>query len=367
MKTLGFKPILLAIFLLLTIGLLSGCLFEGEQSLEKMDDPDKATATDPAADTEEPEPGTEGEQSGEAPEGTEQDTSSETVAREIYLMDESGMVVPQTLQLPASEEVAKQSLEYLVKDGPVTDLLPNGFQAVLPAGTEVLGLNLESDGTMVVDVSEDFKNYEAKDEQKILQAMTYTLTQFDNVKRIKLWINGHEQSVMPVNGTPIVDGVSRSDGINNHVGDQTDVINSQAVTVYFPAQNGEEVYQVPVTTRVKKGDDLYSAVVQALLKGPEFGTSLLQPFNEGAEVVSTKLDSGVLTLSFNESILTGQDKEKQSLSDEALASLVMSLTDLSDVESVSVEVEGVEQVMSESGEPLAEPVTRSDITKAESL
>ncbi|MGI8316867.1 GerMN domain-containing protein [Halobacillus mangrovi] len=366
MKTLGVKPILLAVLLLLSTGLLSGCLFEGEQSLEKMDEPDQAATSDPLDETEEPEPGAEGEQSGEAPEGTEGEASTETVTRELYLMDESGMVVPQTLELPASEEVAKQSLEYLVKDGPVTELLPNGFQAVLPAGTEILGLNLQEDGTMVVDVSEDFKNYDAKDEEKILQAMTYTLTQYDNVKRIKLWINGHEQNVMPVDGTPIANGVSRSDGINNHVGDETDVMNSQAVTVYFPSQNGEEVYQVPVTTRVAKGEDLYSAVVQALLNGPALGTSLLQPFNEGAEVVSTKLDSGVLTLSFNEAILTGQDEQK-ALSDEALSSLVMSLTDLADVESVSVEVEGVEHVMNESGDPLVEPVTRSDIVEAESL
>ncbi|MFZ0368197.1 MAG: GerMN domain-containing protein [Halobacillus sp.] len=362
MKKTGYKPYLIAVLLLISSGLLSGCLFEGEQTLEKMDAPEETTVTEPEMDSEAASPEGETKEEGET---TEEESVSGTVERELYLLDANGMVVPQTLELPASEEAATQALEYLVKDGPVTNLLPNGFQAVLPAGTEILGLNPEADGTMVVDVSPEFKNYEEKDEQKILQAMTYTLTQFENVKRIKLWINGHEQDVMPVGGTPLTDGVSRSNGINIHVGDQTDVVDSEAVTVYFPTQNGDQVYQVPVTTRVKKDDDNYSSVVQALLNGPALGTSLLHPFNEGAQVTGTDLKNGVLKLSFNEAILSGE--KQKSLSDEALASLVMSLTDLSDVESVEVQVEGTEQVMKESGEPLVEPVSRSDINKAEEL
>ncbi|MCA0982556.1 GerMN domain-containing protein [Halobacillus yeomjeoni] len=360
MKKYWVKPFVFALFIFLAM-VLSGCLFEGEQALEKMDTPHEDVTTEVDPNKDEPAPEGEGESSGDS----EQPKESSTVQREIYLMDRHGMIVPRTIELPASAEVAKQSLEYMVKDGPVTELLPNGFQAVLPAGTQILGLNPEADGTLVVDVSQEFKNYDAKDEQKILQAMTYTLTQFDNVKRIKLWINGHEQDVMPVGGTPITNGVSRSDGINIHVGDHTDVINSQAVTVYFPSQNGKEVYHVPVTTRVKKGEDVYSTVVQALLNGPEIGSALLHPFNEGAEVLDANVQNGILSLSFNEALLTGQDLP--SLSDAALSSLVMSLTELEDVDSIEVKVDGSELVMSESGEPIVEPVSRGDLTPAESM
>ena len=56
---------------------------------------------------------------------------------ELYLIDKSGYVVPQTLELPKSEAVAKQALDYLVDNGPVTDKLPNGFRAVIPADTQI--------------------------------------------------------------------------------------------------------------------------------------------------------------------------------------------------------------------------------------
>ncbi|MFG6148345.1 GerMN domain-containing protein [Halobacillus sp. B23F22_1] len=355
MKTWGIRP--LSIIAFISIGLLTGCLFEGEQTLEEMDGPpeEEATNTDVTSDNMENDEG----------EDIEEETST-TVQRELYLLDSNGMVVPQTLELPASETVAAQALEYLVKDGPVTELLPSGFQAVLPAGTQIQGVNLKDDGIMIVDVSQEFEEYEAEDEEKILQAMTYTLTQFDGVDRIKLWINGHEQETMPVSGTPISKGVSRSDGINHQESSVNDLVNSEPVTVYYPSQqDGQEAYQVPVTTRVTSEDDLYTSVVKSLLNGPELGTSLLQPFNAGAEVVDAELSEGVLTVSFNEAMLTGE--ETKALSEEALTSLVMSLTNLPDVESVQVKVEGVEEVMNEAGEVISEPVTLNDVTKVKGL
>ncbi|WP_431804665.1 GerMN domain-containing protein [Halobacillus andaensis] len=359
MKTWGIRP--LSIIAVICMGLLTGCLFEGEQSLEEMDGPPEEEAENTEVINDE---GVEEE--GEEIEEESEEEASSTVERELYLQDSNGMIAPQTLELPASETVAAQALEYLVKDGPVTELLPSGFQAVLPAGTQILGVNLKDDGTMIVDVSPEFEEYEAEQEEKILQAMTYTLTQFDGVERIKLWINGHEQETMPVSGTPISEGVSRSDGINIQESAVNDIVNSEPVTVYYPSQqDGQEAYHVPVTTRVASGDDLYTSVIQTLLSGPELGTSLLQPFNEAAEVKEAQLNDGVLEVSFNEAMLTGE--ETKALSEEALTSLVMSLTNMEDVESVQVKVEGVEEVLNEAGEVISEPVTLNDVTDVKGL
>ncbi|RWZ59850.1 spore gernimation protein [Halobacillus fulvus] len=355
------KTIIIALLSIISVGMLSGCFFEGEQTLEKMDVPEENMETTGVTESDEMPDSEDGEDG----ESEVEEESSQTVERELYLMDANGMIVPQSFELPASKEVATQALEYLVKDGPVTNLLPDGFQAVLPAGTEILGLNSTGDGTLVVDVSEEFRDYEPQEEEKILQAMTYTLTQFEGVERIKLWINGHEQTVMPVDGTPIHKGVSRADGINHYVGDNIDVLDSEAVTVYFPSQHDENTYHVPVTTRIKKGEDLYSSVVQALLDGPAIGSALLQPFNDQAEVLKTELNNGVLSVSFNEALLTGEDQP--SLSDHALSSLVMSLTDFQEVEAVEVQVDGADQVVNEWGQPITEPVSRSDLQQAEEL
>src|SRR5699024_2021693 len=142
--------------------------------------------------------------------------SEEMVERQLFLIDANGEVAPQKVEMPKDDSmaVAEQSLEYLVKDGPVQNVLPNGFQAVIPSGTEISSVDLKDDGTLTVDVSKEFEDYDAKEELNILEAMTFTVTQFDSVDKMKLEINGHPQDEMPVNGTPISDGYSRANGIN---------------------------------------------------------------------------------------------------------------------------------------------------------
>ncbi len=353
--------------MLITV-LLTGC-FQGEQSMEEIDAPEDAEAVNNGEDASS---SGETEEKGEkefTDEEDEADAESETVARQLYLVDADGMVVSQTLELPKEEskEVAQQSLEHLVKDGPVTSILPNGFQAVLPAGTEILGLNLQEDGTMIVDVSEEFENYEEKQELNILESMTYTLTQFENVDKLQLRINGHTQEEMPVNGTPIKEGYTRANGINLKESDTLDLVDSQAVTMYYPAEHNENRYYVPVTQHINSGDqDMLSSIVQSLINGPGYNTNVTQVFNSQTSLMSKpSLNDGVLELMFNQDIL--KDTDKAMISDEVMETLVRTLTEQEGVEAVEVNVEDVDQLVNENEEVYAEPVTRKEFIPTEKL
>ena len=333
--------------------LLAGC-FQGEQSLPDIDPPQNAEAVD----------GSEQSSTTEDENVDGEVESNQTVERQLYLLDSNGLVAPQSIELPVpeSKEVATQLLEYLVKDGPVTALLPNGFQAVLPEGTEVLGITLQDDGTMVVDLSEEFKNYEAKDEQKILQAMTYTLTQFEQIKKIKIWLNGHPLDEMPVDGTPISNGHSRANGINIVNSDVVDIVMGQAVTLHFPTEYNNIRYYVPVTKYVSKSDkNIYESVVHSLLNGPGPETNLIHVFNSETILVgSPVLEDGILKLVFSEDVL--KNKEQAMISDEVMETLVRSLTELEEVEGVDIKVENMEKLVNENGEILNEPVMRKSDT-----
>ncbi|SEO79366.1 germination protein M [Amphibacillus marinus] len=345
------------LIVLISILVLAGCgLFTSEETLEQIDMPVGSEDR--------------GDEVDESEDGLEQgDVEEETVARQLYLLSEEGVVVPHTLALPKIETngVAAQVLEYLVKDGPVTNLLPNGFEAVLPAGTEVLGLNIQEDGTLIIDLSEEFNNYEASKEQQIIQAMTHTLTQFDNVERIKLWVNGFEQTEMPVAGTVMAEGYSRANGINIMEVDGIDLLNSEAITVYYPAQLGPNFYYVPVTQHVEVDSlNKYSSIVQTLLEGPSYGTNLLHVFNPNIELVEvSELDDGVLSIEFSEEILA--DVNEAYIAEEVMETLVLTLTDQPDVSAVSVTVENIDQIFNEHGVPYSEPVTRDMFVPTGSL
>lgn len=331
---------------------LTGCAMGGEQAVRQMNDQKQQEVT--YVDENSLDPNTS---STEQVENKETAAAQETYSRELFLLDKNGYVVPQTITLPKTNEVAKQALEYLVEGGPIDELLPNGFRAVLPAGTIVNGVNLLKDGTLVVDFSKEFSNYQAEDEMKILQAITYTLTQFDTVKKVKIQINGYDQTNMPVNGTPINEGTSRANGINFDNGDVVDVVNSKAVTLYFLAQNGDNTYYVPVTRRIAKNDDSYAATVKELIKGPSATSSLYSELHDDIALLDQPTyKNGVVTLNFNEGILSSI--QGTALSQNILNELVLSLTEHEGVESVAIKVNGEEKVLNEKGTEITEPVSR---------
>ncbi|MCA1031960.1 GerMN domain-containing protein [Bacillus timonensis] len=328
--------------------LLSGCgLLNGEQNVEEIDPPQDVSYNGDA----------EKVNGQDTTTNTDDEATTDTVMRELYLIDSNGLVVPQTVALPKTDGVAKQVLEYLVEGGPVAELLPNGFRAVLPQDTQV-DVNMKED-TIIVDFSKEFANYQAEDEMKILQAITWTLTQFENIKNVQIRINGHELNEMPVNGTPVSEGLNRADGINLDNSTVVDITNSRPVTLYFLAEHNGKEYYVPITRRIKNSEeDNIFAVVNELIKGPSYSSNLLSDFQANVKLLGATYVDGKVTLNFNEAIFGSFDEKM--ISKHVLNSLVLSLTEQSGVESVSITVDGSSEVVSEDGKPLTEPVTRPE-------
>ena len=359
------------VLLFLTLPLLFvlvGC-FQGEQNVKEIDVPeDVEVIEDDSSDVDEGAED-EGAKDGEVidEEDGEDLESAETVDREIYVFDQDGMVVPQTFALPKSDAAAMQVLEYMVKDGPVTELLPNGFQAVLPSETDILGVNLKEDGTLIVDVSEEFKEYQADDELRILQAMTHTLTEFKDVDKIKLWMNGYELTEMPVNGTPISEGYSKANGINIMTNEQPDLLHSTALTTFLPKQYEETLYYVPVTQYYHGNEDnIFAEMVEDLVMPTGSKSQFMQVFNDGTKLLNEpSLDDGVLQLEFSEDIL--HEKENGVIADEVMETLVRTLTEQEDVEAIEVTVEEQETLINETGHMYEEPVTKEDFIQSEKM
>ncbi|MEH6948002.1 GerMN domain-containing protein [Bacillus sp. JJ634] len=332
---------------------LAGCgLFGGEEK-KQIDPPTDVSLVDEQPALEE----TNGNsQSGEGKE----EAVKNTIKRELYLIDKDGYVVPQTIELPKSEGAAKQALEYLVEKGPVTDMLPNGFRAVLPADTQV-DVDIK-DGVAIADFSKEFKNYQKEDELKILQAITWTLTQFESIEKVQLRLNGEELTEMPVGGTPIHEELSRASGINLDTSDVVDITNTKALTVYYVGGEPGNYYYVPVTRRVSENtEDNITAAITELAKGPAMSSKLQTEFVPDIALVDKPvLEDGKVTLNFNESILNSFKEKEKKVSQSLLNALVLSLTEQKGIESVEIQVNGKADVVNEEGKKLSEPVVRPD-------
>lgn len=321
--------------------LLSGCGLFSNEVAKKIDPPKSVTIVD-----------------NKAGKDTNANKTQGSVKTELYLIDKNGYVVPKTLALPKTTSLAKQALEYLVTNGPVSEMLPNGFRAVIPADT-TLSVAIK-DGVATVDFSKEFKNYLPADEMKILQSITWTLTQFDTIKQVKLQMSGHELTAMPVKGTPISENLSRASGINIDTADVTDITNTRPVTVYYIGGNEGSYYYVPVTRRISNSEkDNITAIVNELIQGPSDNSNLVSEFMPDVKLLEApKVESGKVTLDFNENIY-GSFK-KNVISQNLLDELVLSLTEQIGVKQVAVTVKGKADLVKEDGKKLTAPVTRPE-------
>ncbi|HEY2422448.1 MAG TPA: GerMN domain-containing protein [Neobacillus sp.] len=323
--------------------LLSGCGLFGSEVQKKIDPPKKVSIVDKNASKETV---------------ANKENSQTMIKTELYLIDKNGYVVPRTLDLPKTPSVAKQALEYLVANGPVSEMLPNGFRAVLPADT---GISVDiKDGVATVNFSKEFKNYQPEDEQRILQSITWTLTQFDTVNQVKMKMTGHELTEMPVKGTPLSDKLSRSIGINLDTADVNDLTNTKPVTVYFIGGEQGSYYYVPVTRRVNNSvKDNVVAAVNELVKGPNEKSNLVSEFMSDVKLLEApKIESGTVTLNFDKNVYSSY-KEKV-ISQHLLDALVLSLTEQKTIKKVAVTVDGKAGLVDEKGKKLTEPVTRPE-------
>jgi len=107
----------------------------------------------------------------------------------LYFKDKDGRcLVPERQEIPKVTGIGRAALEALCQ-GPVSkDLKPS-----LPAGTEVRGVNVKSDGTCVVDLNQaatKIPGQDPKAEALAVSAIVNTLTEFPTVKKVQVLIEG---------------------------------------------------------------------------------------------------------------------------------------------------------------------------------
>ncbi len=284
----------------------------------------------------------------------------------LYLLDPNGLVVPVTMKVPYVESIAQQVLRYMVAGGPVEEMLPSGFTAPLPEGT-TFTMDIDN-GLATVDFSNHFKNYEAAEEQAIIDAITWALTEFSTIQSVKLSINGVELEKMPVANTPVDRPLTRSNGINLEMGAGAMPGRTSAVTIYFEGEDlsGELQYFVPITRLVPMTNDLAKAALEELIKGPKVGSGLVYSLLPNTQIRQTYIENDTAVADFDDMIrgvggidLTGHSTTR------GLQSIVLSLAATHGVSKVQIMVNGKAELMTETidfTQPVSVPKLINPIT-----
>jgi germination protein M len=221
-----------------------------------------------------------------------------------YFEDEYGFVVPVNTKIPWEEGIAKATLRSMVA-GSETEkrIAQSGLHGVIPEGTEIRGMSIK-DGLCRVDFSKNILNTSSlEQEENMISAITYALTEFPTIDRVELLVEGQALSSLP-NGYAINKGFERE---NINLYGSEDGVN---YTVYFKAPDTEVMgHYVPLTFSATKVGNPVQFVVEKLFEGPPADTTLSNNIPIGINLRDVKVvgDKAVINLGVEAVKLSEQD------------------------------------------------------------
>jgi germination protein M len=285
-----------------------------------------------------------------------EETKKETGKQyELYFFDAAGFVVPYSVKLPAKKEIAKEALAAMVEGSGIEAQLPKGFKGVLPKGTTVKGIDVRN-GTATVNFSKEFMNYDVNKEEQLLSAITWSLTGFDHIRKVNVWVDGRP---LVAKGKSPTQGLSRADGINLEIPSGVSLGQSMPVTLYFLAQAEDQtIYYVPVTRMVNRSTNVAETVLKELVRGPMQGSSLFATLDSDTEINQVEQKGDTIYADFGEQLL--EYNSSQTAAKYAVDSIVLSLTENLDTKKVKITVNGKNavNVSGEDGKEVDLPVSR---------
>lgn len=268
--------------------------------------------------------------------------------KQIYLLDKNNYVG--MTEMKSTSKTTEERIEEIINSLIIGNIksynIPENFKAVIPKNTKLLDYTLDKDGLLKVNFSKDFLNVSKETEEKMIEAIIYSLTTIDSVKKIMIFIEGEQLIKLPVSGKRIDLYLDRNFGINK-VYDINTFRNTDMVTVYY-LKNDNNDYYVPVSYVINEVVDKVDVVIENLKTNISMDGTLSSHLNYHVELMNYELDENIINMNFNNVLLDSVYDGK--LKEEVKYAIFYSLRDTIGVEEVffSVNSEEIEHFVLEN-------------------
>lgn len=266
----------------------------------------------------------------------------------IYLRDNNNYIARTNIIMKEedTEGKIKEILESLTINGSKKEYIPNGFQALIPENTKVLSLDLDN-SLLKINFSKEFLNVSLEDEEKMIEAIIYSLTELSDVKKIMIYVDNTKLTKLPKSLKKIPQYLTREYGINK-IYDLNTFSDSTITTIYYLAKYNEKYYYVPVSTINNDKTNKIEIVINSLKSTPIYQSNLLSYMVSSVELLSYEHNENVASLNFNNYILDSLDEK--TISEEVKYTIFLSLKDNLGVSEVifNVDTEKIDEISIEN-------------------
>ena len=251
----------------------------------------------------------------------------------IYLLDNYDKISRTMISVNKQNEISKaiDLLDGLTINGKKQDKLPNGFRGLLPIGTRVLDISLH-DKILKINFSKEFNNIKKEYEEKLIEALVYTLTDIDGVDKIEIFIEGVKLKELPNSKKLLPEYLDRGYGINKEY-ELTNLNDIDSYTIYYVMNYNDEVYYTPITKYINnQGQDKVKIIIDKLATNLTYESNLMSYLDSNIKLLDYEIVDKTIKLDFNEAILSNITSSK--ILEEVKYTIGLSLCDELEIEKV---------------------------------
>lgn len=254
----------------------------------------------------------------------------------IYLLNNENLLVRTSTFVDKDKELidkAKSVLNNLIDAS--NDLLPNGLNGIIPKKTKIIDLT-HTEGIVNVNFSKELLNVELDRQEKLLEAVTFSLLDIDGVNGVIIRVDeSNINTLWKDKNLPIV--FDKSYGINKKY-DIRKTKDIQKVVIYYIEEIDKEKYYVPITKYIDDNREKISIIIEELSSNYIYEPNLVSYLNQNTELINFEIDNDTMILNFNTSIFMS-DKE---ILEEVIYTISYSVFDNYEVKEVIFRVDNEE-------------------------
>lgn len=255
----------------------------------------------------------------------------------IYLLNKDDYLSRLNMIYNSEEdiELIYEIIDILTIKSKISYRIRDGFRGIIPEGTKVLDLILDNN-ILIIDFSKEILNINEKYEEKMLEAIVYSITSnIDNIK-IKILVEGKKLEKLLHSNKYLPEYLDRDIKINKEY-DISDINDITYTTIYYIASIDDFTYYIPVTKVNNDKNEKIEIIIDELKSSSTYNTNMVNYISSETELIDYQIFDKSLLLNFNESILGDINTNK--ILEEVTYSINLSINDNYNVDSVMYSVD----------------------------
>lgn len=252
---------------------------------------------------------------------------------EIYLLGPNKYLVKTNVLISEDDLYTKikSIINYLTIQK--SSKIPSGLSGIIPANTKLNNIEI-NDKIIILDFNKELLNTQKDLEERVIEAITYSLINLDGVEGIIIKIDGTILAELPQIKKLLPEVLDRSFGINK-VFEIDKLTGIQKVTMYYLDEINNNSYYVPVTKYLNDDREKIKIIIDNLASNYIYETNLISLLNQDTELINYQIEDEIMTLNFNNNIFNNEK-----LLEEVTYTISESVFDNYDVKSIIFQVEG---------------------------